>query len=273
MLHQVRLALNGRIPSIAKSAYLKLREINASQRALPDFLIIGAQKAGTTSLFNYLCQHPQVVGSVPKEIFYLCSHPERGERWYRRHFPIRNKLQANNMICGEATPIMLCVEQAPQQAHALIPKARIIAILREPAARAVSHYHHQVRFGHENRPIDEVFSSKNIERWRAGECPDLPQRCYFSWSDYATGLELWLAHYPQNQLLVLEAEAMYADTQAIFNQSCDFLGIPRHDLSNAAAFNAGQPRPAKPQTFESLKGAFHSQNEIVRKLGYAMSWA
>lgn len=272
-LHQLRLALNGRIPPFAKEAYLKLREINASQRALPDFLIIGAQKAGTTSLFNYLCQHPQVIGSVPKELFYFCSHPERGERWYRRHFPRRSKLEAGRQICGEATPIMLCVEQAPRQAQALVPEAKIIVILREPAARAVSHYHHQVRFGHESRPIDEVFSLENIRRWEQGDCPDLPQRWYFSWSDYATGLGHWLAHYPKDQLLVLEAEAMFTGTQAVYDQSCDFLDIPRHKLPQITAFNAGQPKSQKPQAFQKLKSAFDRQNKALRELGYPMSWA
>ena len=64
--------------------------------------LLGAQKSGTTSLFNCLCQHPQIVGSVPKEMFYLCSHPERGERWYRRHFPTIRSLQKTDAI--EAFP-------------------------------------------------------------------------------------------------------------------------------------------------------------------------
>jgi hypothetical protein len=80
------LALNGRLPFFAKEAYLRLRELNANQRALPDFLIIGAMKCGTTSLFNYLCSHPRIIGSVPKEIFYFSGHTEGSELWYRRHF-------------------------------------------------------------------------------------------------------------------------------------------------------------------------------------------
>lgn len=253
MLHSLRLALNGRIPPAAKSAYLKLRELNAGQRALPDFLIIGAQKAGTTSLFNYLCQHPQVIGSVPKELFYFCSHPERGERWYRRHFPLVSTLKARSALCGEATPTSLYSEQAAQLARQLVPQAKIIVLLREPAARAVSHYYHQVRFGVETRSIDEVFSIENIQRWRQGDCPDLPWRWYFKWSDYATGSKYWDECYPSEQILILQAEDMFADPQKIYDQVTSFLGIHSQQLPDAKAFNAGASQKKLPAAYDDLR--------------------
>ena len=100
-IHRARLAAAGRLPSIAKAAFLRLREFDAGQRALPDFLVIGAQKGGSTSLFNTLCLHPRIVGSVPKEIFYFDSHFTRGERWYRRHFPRRSILARRGALCGD----------------------------------------------------------------------------------------------------------------------------------------------------------------------------
>lgn len=272
MLHQLRLALNGRIPPAAKSFYLKLREYNADQRALPDFLIIGAQKSGTTSLFNYLCLHPRIVGSVPKEIFYFCSHPERGERWYRRHFPKTKLLRNHQMISGEATPIMLCVAQAPREAQKAVPEARVVAILREPAARAVSHYHHQRRFGRESRTIDEVFSYHNIARWKRGDCPDLSERLYFTWSDYVTGLRNWLEYYPRNQMLVLEAEQLFTNPQASVEKVCAFLELEPHSLPSHRPFNAAPGVQSKPANFAELKAAFASHNHALKALGYPMDW-
>lgn len=263
MLHQIRLALNGRVPPFVKSAYLKLRQLNASQRALPDFLIIGAQKAGTTSLFNYLCMHPQVIGSVPKELFYLCSHPERGERWYRRHFPLISTLKARSALCGEATPTSLYSEQAAQLAQQLVPRAKIIVLLREPAARAVSHYYHQVRSGVETRSIDEVFSKESIQRWRQGDCPDLPWRWYFKWSDYKTGLKHWKACYPEKQILILQAEDMFTDPQKIYDQVTAFLQIDLQQLPDTKAFNTGATKKKLPMAYDDLREVMAYQEALL----------
>lgn len=271
MLHQIRLALNGRIPPFAKEADLKLRQIDAGARALPDFFVLGAQKAGTTSLFNYLCLHPKVIGSVPKEIFYFCSHSEKNERWYRRHFPKLKAMRSKGWICGEATPISLYFPQAAQRAAALVPDAKCIAILRAPAARAVSHYYHRFRTGRESRPIDEVFSLEQISKWEAGTLSEFDRK-YFDWSDYATGLKHWLAQYPREQILVLEAERMFSDPQWTVDQVCDFLAIDPFTLPTTQAFNTGTSKAAKPKTFKALQDAFNRQNSELQHLGFELSW-
>ena len=272
MLHQLRLAINGKIPSWTKEGYLKLRELNACSRAFPDFLIIGAQKAGTTSLFNYLCQHPQIVGSVPKEIMFFTAQFERGDNWYRRHFPKLIDTSGAGVLCGEATPTYLYSLDAAQRSASMIPNTKLIALLREPASRAVSHFHHQVRSGVETRSIDEVFSAENIARWESGECPDLHARYYFKWSDYATGLEQWLRHYSREQLLVLEAERMFTNYELTMEKVCEFLNVEPCPIANSGAFNTGGQKTLKPKTFDSLKRAFTRQNETLVELNYPMRW-
>ena len=213
-----------------------------------------------------------MVGSVPKEIFYFCSHPEKTEQWYRRHFPKLNALQKANAICGEATPISLNSAKAAKRAFELVPQAKLIIILREPAARAVSHYYHQVRAGVESRSIDEVFSPTNIARWEQGDCPDLPRRFYFKWSDYATGIQRWLDYFPKEQMLILEAESMFEDTQSRVDLTCRFLGLSRVELPRLSAFNSGQVKAAKPKAFQCLKASFSKHNECLQRLGYSMRW-
>jgi hypothetical protein len=271
MLHQLRLALNGRIPPVAKEAYLKLREIDAESRALPDFLVLGAQKAGTTSLFNYLCLHPKVIGSVPKEIFYFCSHLEKDERWYRRHFPRQSVVEKRGALCGEATPISLYIPHAAERAAELVPQAKLIAILREPAARAVSHYYHRFRTGRDLRPIDEVFSLEQIAQWKEGLLSEFDRK-YFDWSDYATGLKHWLAQYPREQILVLEAEHMFSDPQATVDRVCAFLAIDPYTLPTTQAFNSGSAKASKPKAFKVLQSAFDCHNSELQDLGYQMGW-
>lgn len=272
MLHRLRLALNGRIPAPVKQFYLRCREWDANKRALPDFLIIGAQKAGTTSLFNYLCLHPQVIGSVPKELFYFCSHPERGEQWYRRHFPRRKTLLDEQALCGEATPTSLYSGQAAKLAAKIVPAAKIIVLLREPASRAVSHYWHQCRAGVEKRSIEEVFSLENLRRWQRGDNPDLPGRHYFHWSDYASGLRHWLGSFPVEQILVLEAEKMFEDPQIAYDATLSFLGLPLRPLSRPEAFNPGGGHNKQPAFFAALQSAFQHSNKELKELGYPMSW-
>jgi hypothetical protein len=188
-------------------------------------------------------------------MFYLCSHPERGERWYRRHFPTSRSLQKSDAICGEATPTSLYSEQAAGLAQQLVPDAKIIVLLREPAARAVSHYYHQFRAGVESRSIDEVFSADNIQRWRDGDCPDLPWRRYFKWSDYATGIRHWRERYPSKQILVLQAEDMFTDPQRTFNEVTDFLQIGPFELAAAKAFNVGESKKDFPKAYGELVDA------------------
>lgn len=272
VIHSTRLALRGHLPPVAKSAYLKLRELNAGSRALPDFLIIGSMKAGTTSLFNYLCQHPQVIGSVPKEIFYFCSHPERGERWYRRHFPLRSQLQAQRAICGEATPTYLACENAPLHAVGFMPDVKIIALCREPAERAVSHYYHRVRAGREMRSIDEVFSSTMIERLARCQPEGETEKVIYDRGYYASGIKHWLQCYPREQILVLEAESLFHQPQSTFAEVCAFLHIDHIELRDTQNFNANSGSKQKPKCFHELRQAFKKQNQDLAALGYAFSW-
>ena len=118
---------------------------------LPDFLVIGAQKSGTSSLFRYLDQHPQVRGSVPKEVHYFSGGftpaPDtyaRGEGWYRAHFP-KKAAMGQGVRAFEATPLYLLHPLAAGRIHALMPAVKLVAVLRNPTDRALSHYFHNVR--------------------------------------------------------------------------------------------------------------------------------
>lgn len=272
MLHALRLKFNGRIPLSLKSAYLGLRQLDAHQRALPDFLIIGAMKAGTTSLFNYLCQHPRIIGSVPKEIFYLCSHPERGERWYRRHFPRITTLQRKQALCGEASPTYLTSPQAAIEAARQIPNAKLIVLLREPAERAVSHYFHRFRAGREHKTVDQVFSASMVERMASGNPQGETENQIYQRGNYAAGLKDWLDHFSRKQIHIIESEAMFHHPQNTVNEVCKFLEIEPIHLPQAEAFNVAGGFKSRPQNFHQLKQAFHQQNQKLCELGLNFRW-
>src|SRR5699024_1535416 len=114
--------------------------INNSNHTSPNFMIIGAAKSGTTSLFQYLAQHPSIVPSAKKEIKYFgMSNQIKGLRWYLNHFPKKNKVK--NKLTFEATPTYLYrAKQSPKQIVKVFPDIKFIALLRDPMKRAFSHW-------------------------------------------------------------------------------------------------------------------------------------
>ena len=143
--------------------------VTARLRPLPDFLIVGAQKAGTTALYAYLRRHPSITGPSWKEVSYFDRHYLRGPAWYRGNFPLRSR----GRIVGEASPSYLFHPDAAERAAALVPGARVIALVRDPVERAHSHYQHEVALGREPLPFEEALEREEerlageLERMRA----------------------------------------------------------------------------------------------------------
>ena len=125
------------------------RQLTAPLRGLPSVLIIGAQKGGTTSLFSYLVQHPDVLAPLTKEIHYFDLQYDREDKWYRGHFPFARRLE-RGAVTIDASPYYLPHPLVPARAAQLVPEAKLVAVLRDPVDRALSHYHHEVRAGRES---------------------------------------------------------------------------------------------------------------------------
>src|SRR5207248_4207503 len=123
-----------------------LRRPTARLRATPDFLVVGAQRSGTTSLFRYLAAHPAVGAPVRKEIQYFTLHYQRGDGWYRTHFPMTGRQR----VTFEATPYYLFHPAAPQRAASSVPHAKVIVLLRDPVSRTFSHWQHNASRGLEH---------------------------------------------------------------------------------------------------------------------------
>jgi|SRR5690242_3518862 len=113
---------------------------------LPHFLIIGAQRCGTTSLFEYLARHPDVAPPSAKELHFFDSEYHKGDAWYRERFPSLR----NGFITGEATPYYIFHPHTPTRVRDWNSKVKLIVLLRNPVDRAYSHYHHEVRLGTES---------------------------------------------------------------------------------------------------------------------------
>lgn len=266
----------GAFPEWAKEGYLSCRKLTAHRRALPDFLVIGAQKSGSTSLFNYLGLHSSVLPSVQKEIFFFNRYYACGERWYRRYFPYQCRLIERGMITGEGSTTYLCSPEAPERVHALIPNVKLIAVLREPASRALSHYHHRVRAGREKRPAAEVFSAETLQRWRDGESLPDADSVYLDRGRYAAHIRAWRNVFPADSLLVIQAEALFADTNAALSRVHQFLEIPHERLAENRVFNEGRRRGDKSEEAEilaRLKAVYADMNKELKMMeGVEFDW-
>lgn len=118
---------------------------------LPTFLVIGAMKAGTSSLYRYLVQHPAIPAATKKELDFFNKHYDRGLDWYRRQF--------GDGVAGEASPNYLKAHLRPEVAariHHHLPDVRMVCVLRDPVDRALSHYLHNVGKGRLTKPFSEA---------------------------------------------------------------------------------------------------------------------
>ena len=243
---------------------------------LPDVLIIGAQKAGTTSLFYYLAQHPGVSASRTKEVHYFDNAYDKGETWYRRHFERRHGPE----IFVEASPYYLYHPLAPGRASALLPKAKLIVLLREPVSRAFSHYHHERARGFEPLSFEEAMNTEpqrlgdSDTRLARGEIGRSFEHQHFSYRSrglYADQIERWLEHFPASAFLFLKAEAMFASPQPVFDRVCDFLGLPRVVLADPAPRHQRSYPPLPERTREEL-GRFYEEPNLRLAELTGISW-
>jgi hypothetical protein len=211
------------------------------RRPLPGLLVIGAQRAGTSSLYKYLEGHPLLLASLRKETGYLSRHYARGEAWYRAHFASRarhavlTRRHGRPPIGFEATPYYLFHPLAPERAAQLVPEARLVVLVRDPVERAWSHYHHEARRGREELSFTDAIEAEPArladEERRLAEDPlaktlRLNRYSYLAKGRYAEQLERWLEHYPRRQLLVLRTEDLFATPRLVLAELYRFLDLP-----------------------------------------------
>ena len=259
-----------------RRAELKLRM--RQPRALPGAVILGAQKCGTSSLHNYLTQHPGVVAPLRKEVHYFDVNYGRGEAWYRGHFG-RQGAPGLNL---DSSPYYLFHPAVPKRMHELLPDARLIVLLRDPARRAYSHYWHERDKGREDLSFE---SAIDAEPERLGRSEQLLARgeievsrehqlhSYLARGRYAEQLERWLGFYPRERVHVLRFEDFAQDPLAELNQTLAFLGLPSATSVSLDARNTRRYPAMHPDTMARLRNYFEPHNRrLDALLGRSMAW-
>jgi len=231
------------------------RQPTARWRSLPNALIIGAQRCGTSSLFKYLGAHPQCRPSIRKEVRYFTEFSYRGIDWYRAHFPLTLVNGRRPLVYFEATPDYLLDPRAAGRAVDLLPDLKVIVLLRDPVDRAYSHYWHNRRLGTESLSFREALER---EESRIGPAlrlvesePEVPapksllRYSYVERGRYATQLRRWSNLLDKNRMLILRSERVFYDTDATFQEILRFLGLEewRPDAYRNYSYDSSRPVP------------------------------
>jgi Sulfotransferase domain len=280
----------------------RFRQATNSHRLLPAFLIIGAQRAGTTTLYTYLRRHPDVTGprwadpvvSWSKELHFFDENYWRGVEWYRKFFPLeaRQRLMrrlGRDLVPGEGTPYYMFHPAVPARVAETIPDVRLIALLRNPVERAYSHYQLMARSGREKLSFEEALEAEpqrlaGLEEVLMEERPQVGEggwrrhqhhrhRAYVGRGLYADQLERWLAHFPREQLLVLRSEDFLARPDETYAQVFEFLGLRPWQVRDYEARNTASYAPIDPELRARLEARFAEPNaRLARLLGRDFEW-
>ncbi len=261
---------------------LRLRTLTADDRILPDFVIIGCQRGGTSSLYTYLGLHPEIGPSLRKETEYFTINFGKGERWYRAHFPLRirrsfSSWRGKRLLTFEATPDYLLDPRAAERCKDLLPGAKIVVLLREPAERALSHFHHNLRLEMESESFERALELEEeriagdleeIARGTSSRLSGFRRYTYVERGKYADQLERWLEHYPRDQVLVLESEKFFDDPASVLVEIQEFVGaspwLPA-EFRNYSYLTRGAQGHEKvpPQIRQSLDDQFAASNKAL----------
>ena len=269
----------------------------ASRRALPDYLVIGAKKGGTTSVANWLLAHPQVMGLVPrlqsaKSPHYFDVNYWRGRDWYLSHFPTtaaRDRLAGRigaAPVVGESSPYYLFHPAAPHRIAETVPDARLIAILREPVSRAYSNYWDRRATRTEDLSTFEEAIAAEPGRLAGvsdelladphGYSADHDFHAYVRRGEYADQLQRYLDVFGREQLLVLTLDELHEDAAGSFRTVQRHLGLQDHTLETSLKEHnvrrSDYPR-IDPATRDRLREHYAPHNAALEQLlGRSLGW-
>ena len=263
------------------------RNMTSQFRTLPDFLIVGEAKAGTTTLYDLLARHPQVAAAAMKEVHFFDLRFSRGVDWYRAQFPMAYRVRGEyrgpgaRLLTGEASPYYMLHPHAPRRIKALVPDVRMIALVRNPVERAYSHFHHESRAGREPLSFEEAIEREperlagERERMLADEAyssVSYRRNSYLKRGLYAEQLEGLYKLFSSEQLLVVCSEELFKNPAKTYADVVSFLGLPR-DTTAIRKQNSGSYSAMSPGTRALLVSYFEPHNQrLYSLLGRDLGW-
>ncbi|MDS1269803.1 sulfotransferase [Lipingzhangella sp. LS1_29] len=289
--HRIARSLPPGLKDTGRSLAHRLGQTTRSWRVLPTFLIVGAQRCGTTSLFKALTQHPQVRGPLlRKGVHYFDVAYDRGLDWYRGHFPLRIGTRATLLDAsdepavqvGESSPYYLFHPLAAERIARDLPQVRLLVALRDPVERAYSAHSHERARGFETEDFPEAIALE--EQRLAGQEEQLvanphlrlhshQHHAYLHRGQYVEQLERLTRHVPRERIHIVESELLFREPDQTLAGVLEFLGLPPHPAARVTRNNA-QPRCSMdPGLRAQLREYFAPHDErLAQWLGRPPAW-
>jgi hypothetical protein len=244
-----------------------LSGITASSRVLPDFIISGTVRSGTTSLYYNICEHPSVLPASYDEIGFFDSNYHLGINWYRSMFPTEKEMkqvkkETNFAITGEDTPFYFWKKEAAERIFQDIPNSKIIIIFRNPVDRAYSNYNLGIRKKTESLSFEDAIDEEmNFLKTHSFRDAVDRRRSYLSKGLYENQIKIWFDNFPREQIHILCTEDMKKNPKESLLKIFQFLGIPNYTLKNPQKQKLAEYKKMDDKTREKLLTFYEPYNQ------------
>ena len=259
--------------------------ITGPLRVLPDFIIIGSMKCGTTSLYYDICEHPCASPAAYDEIGFFDSNFHLGLNWYRSMFPTKRRIEdirrkEGVAITGEDTPFYFWNPVAAKRIQKLLPNIKLITILRNPIDRAYSEYQDLVS-SESNSPSFETFIENEINTRRKDSSLITEENfeifnqknSYLLKGIYVDQLKIWAGLFPKEQIFTLSTENLNSEPITALESVFQYLNLPDYKIKNIQRQKQKKYVPMNSQTRKILVAFFKPHNERLFKfIGKKFDW-
>lgn len=265
------------------------RQLTRHIRILPNFLIIGTQRGGTQSLFEYLMKHKNIFPPWGREAHYFDSYYYWGWKKsnYKGFFPtifykaFYKYVRKRDFITGESTPYYLFHPLIPKRVFKMMPNIKIIVLLRNPIDRAYSNYNMNKSKYRENLSFEDAIErekrlyNRNLEKVVKEKKYNLfhQRRSYLARGLYVEQLKNWHQYFPKEQFLIIKSEVFYKDPEMVLNKVLKFLNQPKMKLKEYNKFHKLKYPKMNENTRKKLIEYFRPYNEALYKyLNINFNW-
>lgn len=278
-----------KLQKLTTSLYLKYCSATGFLHLLPDFYIIGFVKCGTTSLHEYIMQHPCVYPPKGKEINYFDRLYYKGINWYKAAFPfkfykyINKNIKGKEFQTGEASPQYIEHPHALYRVKKLTPNAKFIVLLRNPIERAFSHHNMNLKSGYEYRNFSDALKHEP-ERIQGRYEKMKNDENYYSWNYemygyiehglYADKLKRWFEIFPKDQFLIIQSEEFLTNISETYQQVLEFLGLAKWEPKGYVLYKKHKYKEKmNPDLRKQLAEYFRPHNKgLYELIGKKFDW-
>ncbi len=271
LIHYAKKYIPNWVKRFIKKTIWQVRRMTWRFRCLPDFMVIGAMKAGTSSLHTYLTQHPQLLPSYQKEIHFFDKKPHldiddlnKNMACYRAFFPLKRQRKVPTKIF-ESTPRNLFNPLAAKRIFNLMPKVKLIILLRNPTQRTLSHYFHTTYLGRENLTLMDALRA---EETRLNASQVIIPQAYKQRSIYHQQIARFYRYFPKHQILILSSEEFFNNTEQMMATIFKFIGVDSgYKIQDLTPHNVGiNKKQVSQDVITYLDDYFAPHNEALYQL-------